>query len=88
MKTVFKSAMIASVATLGLSLAACDGPAEEAAEDQGDAMVESVENQADAMEDAGTITDETADEMVDQAEDTADAMEEQGEATDEATDAM
>lgn len=71
MKVTFKSTMFASVAALGLGLAACDSPAEEAAEEQAEAM----EEQADDMEDAGAITDEQADAMEAQADDMEDAAE-------------
>ncbi len=78
-----KIVAFASAAVLGLGVAACDGANEEAAEDAGEAMVEEVEDSADAMEDAGAMTDEEADAMVDEAEDTADAMEDAGEEMDE-----
>ena len=52
---------IASTAALGLALAACDSPAENAMEDQAEAIDEQAEAEADAMEDAGMITDEQAD---------------------------
>ncbi|NNC58481.1 MAG: hypothetical protein HKO05_00650 [Erythrobacter sp.] len=71
MKTTFKTAMLASVAALGLGLAACDSPAEEAAEENAEAM----EDTADAMEDAGEITDEQADAMEAQADNMEDAAE-------------
>ena len=73
----------ATAAALGLGLAACDGPNENAMEDAGEQNAEVVDDQADAMEDADMITDAQEDAMVDQAEDQADAMEEQGEAMDE-----
>ncbi|ABC64503.1 hypothetical protein [Erythrobacter litoralis] len=83
MKVTFKSAAIASVAALGLGLAACDSPAENAAEDEIEAMEEERDETIDAMEDSGQITDETADAMDDQ----TDAMEESMEAqVEEATD--
>ncbi|TMM48360.1 hypothetical protein [Qipengyuania marisflavi] len=84
MKSIFKTTMVASVAALGLSLAACDGPNENAMEDAGEQNAEVVSDQAEAMEDAGQITDAQEDAMTDAAEDKADAMEEQGEAMDEA----
>ena len=59
-----KLTIVASAAALSLGVAACDSPAEEAAEDQ-----------ADAMEDAGEITDEEADAMEAQADDIEDAAE-------------
>ena len=74
---------ISSALALGLTVAACDGPAENAAEDAGEQNAEVVNEQAEAMEDAGTMTDEQADAMTDAAEDKADAMEEAGEAVDE-----
>ena len=74
---------IASAAVLGLGVAACDGPNENAMEDAGEQNAEMVNEQADAMEDAGTMTDEQSDAVTEAAEDQADAMEEQGEAMDE-----
>lgn len=79
-----KFAALAPVAALGLTLAACDGPNENAMEDAGEQQAEVVNEQAEAMEDAGQITDAQEDAMTDAAEDKADAMEEQGEAMDEA----
>lgn len=74
----------ASAAVLAFAVTACDGPAENAMEDIGEENAEMVDEQADAMEDAGMITDETEDAMVDEAENQADAMEEMGEAMDAA----
>ena len=71
MKFTVKTAMVASVAALGLGLAACDSPQEEAAEEQAEAM----EEQADDMEDAGMITDEEADAMEAEADNIEDAAE-------------
>lgn len=71
MKFTFKTAMVASVAAMGLGLAACDSPQEEVAEEQ----AEAIEEQADDMEDAGAITDEEADAMEAQADDIEDAAE-------------
>ena len=84
MNFIKKSAALATVAALGLGLAACDGPAENAMEDAGEQQAEAVNEQVDAMEDAGTMTDEQSDAITEAAEDKADAMEEQGEAIDEA----
>ncbi len=84
MKFTAKHAATLLTATIGLSLAACEGPNENATEDQGEAMAEQVEEKADAMEDAGQITDAQEDAMVDNAEDKADAMEKEGEMMDEA----
>ena len=75
---------IASAAVLGLGVAACDGPNENAMEDAGEQQAEVVNEQAEAMEDAGQISDAQEDAVTDQAEDQADAREEQGEAIDEA----
>lgn len=85
MKFTSKHTAFFAAAALGLSLAACEGPNEEAMEEQGDAMVEGVEAEADAMEDAGQITDGQEDAMVDGAEAEAEMMEAEGEAVDEAT---
>lgn len=75
---------ISSALALGLTVAACDGPKENAMEDAGEQNAEVVNEQAEAMEDAGTITDDQADAMTDAAEDKADAAEEVGEAADQA----
>ncbi len=74
---------ISSALALGLAVAACDGPKENAMEDAGEQNAEVVNEQAEAMEDAGAMTDEQADAVTDAAEDKADAMEEQGEAMDD-----
>lgn len=74
---------LSSALALGLTVAACDGPKENAAEDAGEQQAEVVNEQAEAAEDAGAITDEQADAMTDTAEDKADAMEQQGEAADQ-----
>ena len=65
----------ASAAVLGLGLAACDGPTEEAMEDNAEAQETALDNQAEAMEDAGAPEAE-----VEAMEDTADAVEDEGEA--------
>lgn len=83
MKIIAKTAMFSGIAALGLGLAACDGPKENAMEDAGEQNAEMVNDEAEAMEDAGTITDDQADAMTEAAEDKADAMEEVGEAMDE-----
>jgi hypothetical protein len=75
---------ISSALALGLTVAACDGPQENAMEDAGEQNAEMVNEEAEAMEDAGTLTDDQADAMTDAAEDNADAMEETGEAADQA----
>ena len=77
MKTIFKSAMFASVAAMGLSLAACDSGAENAAEDQADVVRENADATSDAMEDK-------ADKMGGAAEDN---MEAKAEAVDDAGEA-
>lgn len=53
MKSILKGAMIASVAAMGLGLAACDSKQENAAEDQAQAVRESADATGDAMEEAG-----------------------------------
>ncbi len=85
MKFTSKHTAFFAAAALGLSLAACEGPNEEAMEEQGDAMVEGVEAEAEVMEDTGEITDGQEDAMVDGAEAEAEMMEAEGEAVDEAT---
>jgi PBP1b-binding outer membrane lipoprotein LpoB len=77
-----KIVALASAAAFALTLAACDGANENAMEDAGEQNAELVDDQADAMEDAGVINDTQEDAMVDSAENQADAMEEQGEAMD------
>lgn len=84
MKTNFKHTATVMMAAMGLTLTACEGPAENAMEDKGEQAAEVVADQAEAMEDAGTITDAQEDAMVDKAEDKADAMEAKGEAIDDA----
>lgn len=81
MKTVFKTSMLA--AALSFGLVACDGANENAMEDAGEQQAEAVNEQAEAMEGAGQITDAQEDAMTDNAEDRADAMEETGEAMDD-----
>lgn len=78
-----KLTIVASAAAMSLGLAACDGANENAMEDAGEQNAEMVNEEAEAMEDAGQITDAQEDAITDQAEDQADAMEEQGEAMDE-----
>lgn len=75
---------ISSALALGLTVAACDGPKENAMEDAGEQNAEMVSDEAEAMEDAGQISDGQEDAMTDMAEDKADAMEETGEAMDNA----
>lgn len=82
MKTAFKISMLA--AALSFGVVACDGPKENAMEDAGEQNAEVVNEQAEAMEDAGQITDAQEDAITDKAEDKADAMEETGENMDQA----
>lgn len=82
MKTVLKTSLLA--AALSFGVVACEGPKENAMEDAGEAQAEAVNEQAEAMEDAGQISDAQEDAITDQAEDRADAMEAQGDAADEA----
>ena len=84
MKFNSKYAATALIAAMGLSVAACEGPAENAMEDKGEMAAEQVDVEAEALEDAGAISEETEDSMTEMAEDKADAMEETGEAMDEA----
>lgn len=82
MKTVLKTSLLA--AALSFGVVACEGPKENAMEDAGESQAEAVNEQAEAMEDAGQISDAQEDAITDQAEDRADAMEAQGDAADEA----
>ncbi|WP_121118869.1 hypothetical protein [Croceibacterium ferulae] len=61
----------ASAAALGLGLAACDSPQEEAAEETAEVM----EDRADNLEDSGVINDEQADAMEARADNVEDAAE-------------
>lgn len=81
MKTVFKTSMLA--AALSFGVVACEGPAENAMEDAGEQNAEAVNEQAEAMEDAGMMTDEQADAATEMAEEKADAMEAVGDNIDE-----
>ena len=74
-----KTALVASAAAMSLGLAACDGPQEEAMEDQAEATETAMENEADAMEEAGMEAEadamnEAADEAEDNMEEAADEM--------------
>lgn len=82
MKTILKTSMLA--AALSFGVVACDGPKENAMEDAGEQNAEAVNEQAEAAEDAGTMTDAQADAVTDAAENKADAMEKQGEMMDKA----
>ena len=75
-----KAALVASAAALSLGLAACDGPQEEAMEDQAGQAESELDAQAEAMEDAGA-----SEAAVEAVEDQADAVEDAGE---EAADEM
>lgn len=75
MKFTMKTAMVASVAAMGLSLAACDSAAENEMEDNAEAMEDAADAEIDQMEDTGAITDDQADAMEDNVEAEADAME-------------
>ncbi|MGB3166903.1 MAG: hypothetical protein WBA68_09030 [Alteraurantiacibacter sp.] len=65
----------ASAAVLGLGVAACDGPTEEAMEDEAEQTESELDAQAEAMEDAGAPEAE-----VEAMEDAADQAEDEGEA--------
>jgi hypothetical protein len=83
--TVKKLLMIGTALAFGLTVAACDGPKENAAEDAGEQQAEVVNEQAESAADAGQISDQQAADATSQAEATADAMEEKGEAADNAS---
>lgn len=74
----------AAASTLAFGLVACDGPTEEAMEDEGEAMETSMENEADAMEDAGMEAE--ADAMNEAADEVEDDMEEAADTTGEEMD--
>lgn len=77
-----KKSFLIPAAILSLGLAACDGPAENAYEDVGEQAAESVNEQAEALEEAEVITDEQEDAVTEAAEERADTMEEIGEEID------
>ncbi len=79
MKSIFK---LASVAALGLSIAACDSAAENEMEDNAEEMEDAADMEIEAMEDAGQITDEQADQMEDAVDEEAEAMEEAADSMD------
>ena len=65
----------ASAAALGLTLAACDGPTEEAMEDNAEAQETAMEEEADALDAAGMDAEADAmNEMADDVEDQGEAM--------------
>ena len=74
---------MASAAVLGLGLAACDSGAENAAEEQADVVEESMEAEANVLEDQGM--EGQADAMEDQADATGDALEDQADTIDAGT---
>jgi hypothetical protein len=81
---------LASAAALGLGLAACDSAAENAVEEEAEAVEDAAEAQADVIEETaeGTAMEEAAEEeaeAVEEAgEETADAMQEQADNMDAA----
>lgn len=77
MKAVFKSALIVPVLAMGLGLAACDSKQENAAEDQADAVRQSSEAAADALEDRADAVDGASEDAL---ENKADAVRDAGEA--------
>ena len=72
-----KISIVASAAALSLGLAACDGPAENAMEEDAEQMEDNRDAMVNDMEASGEITDEQADAM----DDETDAMEESMEET-------
>ena len=70
-----KLTIVASAAALSLGVAACDGPTEEAMEDQAEQAESELDAQAEAMEDAGA-----SDAAVEAMDDKAEAVEDGGEA--------
>ena len=97
MKSIFKSAMLASTVAMGLGLAACDSKqenAEEAAAQDvrasGEATADAMENQADAVRAAGgseakaDAMEDKADAVREGADTKADAMEDKADKRDAA----
>ena len=64
MKTFLKSAMFASVAAMGLSLAACDSGAENKMEADANATREAADATSDAMEDKADTMGGAAEDMM------------------------
>ncbi|MXP15419.1 hypothetical protein GRI44_11725 [Altererythrobacter confluentis] len=83
MKSIFKAAMVSSVAAMSLGLAACDSAAENQMEDEATAIDEAAEAQADNMEAAGA-SEAAVEAVEEQGEETKDAMEEQADNMDAA----
>lgn len=77
-----KTMLVASTAALSLGLAACDSPAENQAEDNIEQMEDARDNQVDAMEESGQITEDQADAMDDQTDAMEESMEEQADKID------
>jgi uncharacterized protein YcfL len=78
-----KIVALASAAVLGLGLAACDSGTENAAEEQADVVEESMEAEANVLEDQGQ--EAQADALEDQADATGDALEDQADTIDSGT---
>tara|TARA_A100001391_G_C5014306_1_gene264043 strand:+ start:48 stop:299 length:252 start_codon:yes stop_codon:yes gene_type:complete len=78
-----KLTIVASAAALSLGVAACDSPAENAAEENIEEMEDARDNAVDAMEEAGEITEDQADAMDDQTDAMEEAAEEQADEIDE-----
>ncbi len=92
MKTIIKGIMIATLATAGLGLAACDSKKENAAEDQAAAVRESPDATADAIDSkadaVGGASEEAlehkADKIRESGDTKADAMEDKADKMDKA----
>ena len=79
-----KATIVASAAAMSLGLAACDGPTEEAMEDNAEAVETQMEEQADELDQAGM--DAEADAMNDAADQYEDQMEEKADTVGEEMD--
>ncbi len=89
MKTILKSAMFASVAAMGLSLAGCDSAAENTMEDDANATREMADEKSDAMEaSADTMGGAAEDNMEGKAEAMDDAGEAKADAMEDKADKM
>ena len=78
-----KATLVATAAAMSLGLAACDSAAENEAEAKIAEMEDARDNQVDAMEEAGEITEDQADVMDDQTDAMEESMEEQADEIDE-----
>jgi hypothetical protein len=84
MKTMIKGAMLVAVATLGLSVAACDSKQENAQEMAADAVRNQSDASADMMEASAEATGGMAADVREMGDKKADAMEDKADKKDKA----